>query len=246
MLDLVKGEAERIDSCFLDLACGSGNFLVAVLRCTLAAVSLTYGTSDFERQHYALLALMCIYGIELLRDNSAECRANLLEIFAEYLDLIWWSRTTSIAPRCMCCRKTLCMATRLQCAATTGSLSPLPSGNYLGKGTFQRRDFRLTMRAHRHCSAQRVVVCPPDAARAVHADESLPADDCERTGYCLVRYCREGGQIRDWAVFTLHECTPDMLPCIANLSNDEVFTVPKFLEGHMQFDVIRRETCKTI
>jgi hypothetical protein len=87
MLDLVKGETERIDSRFLEPACGDGNFLVAVLRRKLAAVELKYGKSDFERRHYALLALMCIYGIELLTDNIAECRANLLAIFAEYLNL---------------------------------------------------------------------------------------------------------------------------------------------------------------
>jgi hypothetical protein len=72
----VKGETERIDSRFLEPACGSGNFLVRVLRRKLAAVELKYGSSDFERQHFALLALMCIYGIELLEDNIAECRAN--------------------------------------------------------------------------------------------------------------------------------------------------------------------------
>src|SRR5438876_10407631 len=87
MLDLVKGEAERIDSRFLESACGSGNFLVQVLRRKLAAVELKFGKSDFEKRHYALLALMCIYGIELLADNIAECRANVLEILAEYLNL---------------------------------------------------------------------------------------------------------------------------------------------------------------
>ena len=87
MLDLVKDETERIDSRFLEPACGSGNFLVRVLRRKLAAVELKFGKSDFERRHYALLALMCIYGIELLADNIAECRANLLEIFADYLNL---------------------------------------------------------------------------------------------------------------------------------------------------------------
>jgi hypothetical protein len=50
-------------------------------------VELKYGKSDFERRQYALLALMCLYGIELLPDNITECRANLLEIFAEYLNL---------------------------------------------------------------------------------------------------------------------------------------------------------------
>ena len=87
MLDLVKEETDRIDSRFLEPACGSGNFLVQILRRKLAAVELKYHQSDFERQHYALLALMSIYGIELLVDNIAECRANMLEILAEYLHL---------------------------------------------------------------------------------------------------------------------------------------------------------------
>ena len=87
MLDLVKDETERIDSRFLEPACGSGNFLVQILRRKLAAVELKYGKSDFERRQYALLALMCIYGIELLPDNIIECRANMLEILAEYLNL---------------------------------------------------------------------------------------------------------------------------------------------------------------
>jgi len=87
MLDLVKDETERIDSRFLEPACGSGNFLVQVLRRKLGAVDLKYGKSAFEKRHYALLSLMCIYAIELLSDNIAECRANLLEIFTEYLNL---------------------------------------------------------------------------------------------------------------------------------------------------------------
>jgi hypothetical protein len=87
MLDLVKDETERIASRFLEPACGSGNFLVQILRRKLAAVELKYSKSDFERRHYALLGLMCIYGIELLPDNIAECRANMLEILAEYLNL---------------------------------------------------------------------------------------------------------------------------------------------------------------
>src|SRR3546814_5561208 len=87
MLDLVKGETERIDSRFLEPACGSGNFLVPILQRKLAAVEAKYGKSDFEKRHYALLALTCVYGIELLADNIAECRANMLEVFAGYLRL---------------------------------------------------------------------------------------------------------------------------------------------------------------
>src|SRR5271170_6254536 len=87
MLFLVNDETERIDSRFLEPACGSGNFLVRVLQRKLAAVELKFGRSDFEKRHYAIFALMCSYGIELLEDNIAECRANMLEILAGYLSL---------------------------------------------------------------------------------------------------------------------------------------------------------------
>src|SRR5215218_2749431 len=82
MLDLVKDETSRIDSRVLEPACGSGNFLVPVLQRKLSAVELKFRRSDFEKRHYALLALMCTYGIELLADNIAECRSNMLATFA--------------------------------------------------------------------------------------------------------------------------------------------------------------------
>jgi type I restriction-modification system DNA methylase subunit len=103
MLDLVKGETERIDSRFLEPACGSGNFLVRILQRKLAAVELKFGKSDFERRHFALLALMCTYGIELLADNIAECRANMLEILANYLNLK--ESEDVIEPLRTCCRR---------------------------------------------------------------------------------------------------------------------------------------------
>ncbi|MFS8083389.1 MAG: DNA methyltransferase, partial [Ginsengibacter sp.] len=87
MLDLVKDETERIDSRFLEPACGSGNFLIRILQRKLAAVELKFGKSNFEKRHYALLGLMCVYGIELLADNIAECRANMLEIVGGYLNI---------------------------------------------------------------------------------------------------------------------------------------------------------------
>ena len=70
MLNLVKTESERIDSRFLEPACGSGNFLKIVLIRKLETVQSKYGKSEFEKKHQALFALMCIYGIELLSDNK--------------------------------------------------------------------------------------------------------------------------------------------------------------------------------
>ncbi len=140
MLDLVKHETERIDSRFLEQACGDGNFLVQILRRKLAAVELKYGKSDFERRHFALLGVMCIYGIELLPDNIVDCRANLLEIFAEYLTL---------APSDDLYRAALYVLSQNLVhgdALTMRAQHNLPitfaEWGYLGKGRFQRRDFR--------------------------------------------------------------------------------------------------------
>lgn len=146
MLDLVKDEAERIDSRFLEPACGSGNFLVQVLRRKLAAVELKYGKSDFERQHYALLALMCIYGIELLADNISECRDNMLEIFAEFLNTDETDELFNAASYVL--TQNLVHGDALTMRTHDDKPITFAEWGYLGKGKFQRRDFRydtLTM-----------------------------------------------------------------------------------------------------
>jgi len=141
MLDLVKGEAERIDSRFLEPACGNGNFLVQVLQRKLAAVELKYTNSDFERQHFALVALMCLYGIEILPDNIVECRANLLEIFAEYLGLDQSDDLYRAAFYVL--SQNLVHGDALTMRAHDARPITFAEWGYLGKGKFQRRDFRF-------------------------------------------------------------------------------------------------------
>ena len=141
MLDLVKDETERIDARFLEPACGSGNFLVQILRRKLAAVELKYGKSDFERRHYALLALMCVYGIELLADNITECRANVLEIFADYLNLAETDDLYQAASYVLV--QNLVHGDALTMRTHDGVPITFAEWGYLGKGKFQRRDFRL-------------------------------------------------------------------------------------------------------
>jgi hypothetical protein len=140
MLDLVKGESERIDSRFLEPACGSGNFLAQVLRRKLAAVELKFGTSDFEKRHYALFGLMCMYGIELLDDNVAECRANLLEILADYLRLHESDDLYQAAARVLA--QNIVHGDALAMLTSTGEPVTFAEWGYLGRGKFQRRDFR--------------------------------------------------------------------------------------------------------
>jgi len=141
MLDLVKGETERIDARFLEPACGSGNFLVRVLQRKLAAVELKYGRSDFEREHYALLALMCIYGIELLPDNIAECRANMLEILADYLEIEKLDDLYRAGSHVL--SQNLVHGDALRMRTHHGKPITFAEWGYLGKGKFQRRDFCL-------------------------------------------------------------------------------------------------------
>jgi hypothetical protein len=141
MLDLVKDESERIDSRFLEPACGSGNFLVRVLQRKLAAVERKYGKSDFERRHFALYALMSIYGIELLADNIAECRANLLDIFAEYLTIEASDDLYRAAVYVLSWN--LVHGDALKMLASDGQPIVFAEWRDLGEGKFQRRDFRF-------------------------------------------------------------------------------------------------------
>ena len=141
MLNLVKDEIERIDSRFLEPACGSGNFLARVLQRKLAAVELKFGKSDFEKRHYALLALMCTYGVEILSDNIGECRANMLKIFADYLNLNesddLYRAASYVLSQNLMHGDALTMRTHDRQPIT------FAEWGYLGKGKFQRRDFRF-------------------------------------------------------------------------------------------------------
>ena len=143
MQNLVKDETHRIDSRFLEPACGCGNFLVQVLRRKLATVEIKFGKSEFEKRHYALFALMCSYGIELLHDNVDECRANLLEMIAEYLGINksdnLYHATTYVLSQNIVHGDTLTMRNH------AGVFITFAEWGYLGKGKFQRRDFRLDL-----------------------------------------------------------------------------------------------------
>ncbi len=85
MLDLVKNETERIESRFLEPACGDGNFLAEILRRKLAVVQRKYGGARMHHDYemWSMIALMNIYGVELLPDNAAACRERLFNMWNE-------------------------------------------------------------------------------------------------------------------------------------------------------------------
>jgi len=81
MLDLVQQETRRIESRFLEPACGNGNFLAEVLARKLTVVEDRYRRSQLEYERYSVLAVSSVYGIDILDDNVQECRDRLLGVF---------------------------------------------------------------------------------------------------------------------------------------------------------------------
>jgi hypothetical protein len=143
MIDLVRGEAERIDSRFLEPACGSGNFLVPVLRHKLATVKARYGRSEFEMRNQALSTLMSIYGIELLSDNVAECRDNLLEVFVGTVGVNVGDELHTAAANVLALNIVHGDALSMTTCESIPQAITFAEWAYLGKGRFHRRDFRF-------------------------------------------------------------------------------------------------------
>lgn len=81
MCDLVKDETERIESRFLEPACGDGNFLAEIVTRKLAVVNKRYGKSETDWEKYSVLAMSSVYGVDIMPDNAAECRERLFKIW---------------------------------------------------------------------------------------------------------------------------------------------------------------------
>ncbi len=89
MLDLVKNETERIESRFLEPACGNGNFLAPILERKLAIVKKKYGSSQLEFERMTFLAVSSVYGVELLQDNIEACIERLYNIFNDVYEKLY-------------------------------------------------------------------------------------------------------------------------------------------------------------
>lgn len=81
MVDLVEQEAERIESRFLEPACGTGNFLVNILERKLAIVEKRFAKTQFNYECNAVLAMSSLYGIDILQDSIEQCRERLFNTF---------------------------------------------------------------------------------------------------------------------------------------------------------------------
>lgn len=151
MLDMVASECERIESRFLEPACGDGNFLAEVLRRKLAVVKKTYSKSvpDYERN--AFLAVSSLYGVELLADNATACRKRLFEIFsAEYavacknrINIAFLDAIRTVIDRNILCGNALSMKMVDDKQNDTDEPIIFSEWTLVMGGKVKRRDFRL-------------------------------------------------------------------------------------------------------
>ena len=95
MLDLVKQETQRIESRFLEPACGTGNFLIEILRRKLGVVESRYKRSQAEYERYAFLTVSSIYGIDVLEDNVSICRNRLFGLAQENYTSLYKGKTNN-------------------------------------------------------------------------------------------------------------------------------------------------------
>lgn len=99
MCDLVKQETERIESRFLEPACGNGNFLAEILSRKLVIVKDRYRKSSYDFEKYSILAISSLYGVDILEDNAKECRERLFNIWYTL-----YKKATKCIPDEECCK----------------------------------------------------------------------------------------------------------------------------------------------
>lgn len=141
MCDLVKTETERIESRFLEPACGTGNFLAEVLSRKLAVVKNRYGKSPFDYERYSVLAMTSLYGVDILADNAQECRERLYDI---------WNKEYTANAKEQCreavlfiLRKNVLCGDALTMLQTDGSPIVFAEWSLVTGNQMKRRDFRL-------------------------------------------------------------------------------------------------------
>ena len=145
MLDLVKQETERIDSRFLEPACGHGNFLAAILTRKLNVVEERYKRSQLEFERYSILAVGSIYGIDLQPDNVKEARERLLGIFTERYSRLFRSEVKADCIRSIrfILGKNIVVGDALEMTIAKGSDVPIVFSEWslVNGSSVKRRDF---------------------------------------------------------------------------------------------------------
>ena len=152
MCDLVSNECNRIDSRFLEPACGDGNFLAEILSRKLVAEKKKYKKSVIDYEKNALLAVSSIYGVDILADNVAACRERLFKIWRkEYKSVMKtaYSEDTEKSIRFILSKNIVCgNALTLMCVDENGIDTDAPiifsEWAFIMGANMQRQDFTFS------------------------------------------------------------------------------------------------------
>lgn len=151
MCDLVSQECDRIDSRFLEPACGNGNFLAEILSRKLSTVKKLYKSNPYDFDRYSVLAVSSIYGVDIMADNTEECRNRLYGIWEkEYKSVCkkFYNEETCTAVNYILHKNILCgNALTLMCVDENGQDTDVPivfpEWSLMMGTKMKRRDFRL-------------------------------------------------------------------------------------------------------
>ncbi|MBR5393311.1 MAG: SAM-dependent DNA methyltransferase [Prevotella sp.] len=147
MLDLVKEETERIDSRFLEPACGTGNFLVEILNRKMEVVRRKHVKNRYEYDLASAQAISSMYGVELLPDNVETCRDRLLELF---IDIYRKHQGVGVSQEFLRCirfllKKNILCGDALTMLQQDGNPVTFCEWTFIGtSGKVKRRDFELS------------------------------------------------------------------------------------------------------
>ena len=144
MLDLVKQETERIDSRFFFFFCGNGNFLIEILRRKLEVVKARYKKSQWEYEKNALIAVMSIYGVDIMQDNVNECIERLLTLFTDYYKSLYKKNIKEdylVIVHFVLTKNILC-GDALSMKANSGEPLVFAEWSFVKGSLVQRRDFK--------------------------------------------------------------------------------------------------------
>lgn len=175
MLDLVKQETERLDSRFLEPACGDGNFLIEILRRKLSVCEARVRAKQYTQLQYeqnAVLAVSSIYGIELLQDNAEACRERLFDFFCQQYSSLFKG---SCKPACLESVRFLLNKNIIVGDALTYKRVDRPDEwilisewSFIGKGMVNRRDYEFSYLVGEDSGADLFSDLPAETFAPVH------------------------------------------------------------------------------
>ena len=207
MLDLVKQETERVDSRFLEPACGDGNFVVEILRRKLEAAKRRATPPrrkkplplEFEKQ--SVIAVASIYGVDILMDNVLACRERLYHIWNTEYESVCRKEVSEdcraavrfILSRNIVCGNALSLKTVDENGQDTNEPIIFSEWSFVMGDRMQRKDFRfdkLLSGEYEAAERERRKRQKEQPGQLSLLDQEKPSDEGELLGQYITDYRR--------------------------------------------------------